>query len=211
MIKAILFDFDGVICNTEPKFFEFKLWKMNQMGFKVTREFLLEHVGESFRVMFPREFKVEDPDKYVKEYYDGVEQMNIRYDQLMYPELIDLLKYCKSHHIRCAVTSNSKQERLEAALKKMNIESYFEKVYSNEKLGVAKPDPLFYIRVIEDMGLKKEEAIVIEDSVHGIKAAKNAGLYTIAKKENYFHLDQSYADRQIDKLTEVITILEKQK
>ena len=62
MIKAVLFDFDGVICDTEPQFFEYKLKKMNEMGFPVTREFLLERIGESFRVMFPREFKVDDPE-----------------------------------------------------------------------------------------------------------------------------------------------------
>lgn len=209
MIKAVLFDFDGVICDTEPQFFEYKLKKMNEMGFPVTREFLLERIGESFRVMFPREFKVDDPEKYINEYYSGVEHSITNYNKLMFPEVIDLLDYCVSHHLICAITSNSKHERLEAAVKEMNIDKYFSNIYSNESLGVAKPNPLFYTKVLEDLHLLPEEAIVIEDSVHGIVAAKDANIYTIAKKENYFHIDQSYADTQIDKLTEVIDIIEK--
>ena len=68
MIKAILFDFDGVICDTEPVNFNYKLEKMHEMGFPVTKEFLLSRVGESFSVMFPREFPhVENPEKYVEE------------------------------------------------------------------------------------------------------------------------------------------------
>ena len=127
----------------------------------------------------------------------------------MFPELTDLLEYCTRKHLICAITSNSKHERLEAALKEMEIDKYFYRVYSNESLGVAKPNPLFYTKVLEDLHLSCEEAVVIEDSVHGIAAAKDAGIYTIAKKENYFHIDQSYADTQIDQLTEVIDIIEK--
>ena len=209
MIKAVLFDFDGVICDTEPQFFEYKLKKMNEMGFPVTREFLLKRIGESFRVMFPREFKVKDPEKYINEYYSGVGHSITDYKKLMFPELTDLLEYCTRKHLICAITSNSKHERLEAALKEMEIDKYFYRVYSNESLGVAKPNPLFYTKVLEDLHLSCEEAVVIEDSVHGIAAAKDDGIYTIAKKENYFHIDQSYADTQIDQLTEVIDIIEK--
>ena len=209
MIKAVLFDFDGVICNTEPKFFEYKLWKMNEMGFPVTREFLLERVGESFRIMFPREFKVENPEKYIHEYYSGMGDSINNYNELMFPELIDLLEYCDAHGILCAITSNSKHERLISAAKQMNIYSYFKHIYSNESLGVAKPDPLFYTKVLENLGIDSKEAIVIEDSTHGIAAAKKAGIFTIAKKESFFHLDQSYADAQIDKLTEAIDFIEK--
>lgn len=207
MIKAILFDFDGVICNTEPVFFEYKLNKMKELGFPVTKEFLLERVGESFRVMFPREFKVDNAKEIVERYYHDMESENIDYSSLMYPELLSLLDYCKDNHFICAITSNSKQQRLEKVTRELNIRDYFTKLYSNEVLGVAKPNPLFYTRVLEDLNLKPDEAIVIEDSTHGIHAAVHAGIYTIAIKENYFHLDQSLADIIVDQHSKIIPLI----
>ncbi|MGN1344446.1 MAG: HAD family hydrolase [Traorella sp.] len=207
MITTVLFDFDGVICDSEPVYFEYKLQKMKEMGFPVTKEFLLSRIGESFRVMFPREFHVENPDKYVDEYYRDSKKSDIDYRPLMFPELIDLLQYCQTQNIACYITSNSKQEHLERALKQLKINSYFKKIYTNEQLKIAKPNPLFYQRVIEDLNLAKEEVIVIEDSKHGIAAAKGADLFTIAKKESYFHIDQSQADMQVDLLSEVIDII----
>lgn len=210
MIKAILFDFDGVICDTEPLNFNYKLNKMNEMGFPVTKEFLLARIGESFKVMFPREFpEAEDPKKVVKEYYEGYEKAHMDYKSVLYPEVIDLLEYCKENNITCVIASNSAQKRLEDAVSEIGLTHYFEKLYTSQQLKISKPNPLFYTTVVEDMGLEKDEVIVIEDSVHGIEAAVNAGLYTIAKKEYFFNLDQSKAHIQIDKHTEVIELLKK--
>lgn len=210
MIKAVIFDFDGVICDTEPLNFNYKLNKMNEMGFPVTKEFLLQRVGESFKVMFPREFPhVENPKKYVKEYYEGYEKAHMDYKSVLYPEVISLLEYCKQNNLICVIASNSAQKRLEDAVEEIGLTNYFYKLYTSQQLKIAKPNPLFYTTVIEDLNLSKDEAIVIEDSVHGIEAAVNAGLYTIAKKEYFFNLDQSKANIQVDKHTEIIDILEK--
>lgn len=210
MIKAILFDFDGVICDTEPANFNYKQTKMKEMGFPVTKEFLLERVGESFNVMFPREFKVDDPQKYIDEYYNSYEKANFDYKELVYPEVKPLLEFCKENNILCVISSNSNHKRLEKAIHELEFDDYFYRFYTNEILKVSKPNPLFYTKVVEDLQFNKNEVIVIEDSVHGIDAAVNAGLFTIAKKEDFFHLDQSKANMQIDKHTEIIDYIKKQ-
>ena len=207
MITTIYFDFDGVVCDTEPTYFEYKLKKMHNMGFPVTKEFLLARIGESFRVMFPREFKVDNPEKYINEYYNSTGKKDIDFRPLMNKEIIDLLEYCKENNISCYITSNSIHEQLENSLKQIGILHYFKKIYSNELLKVAKPNPLFYTKIVDDLNISKDEVIVIEDSYHGISAAKDAGLYTIAKKESFFNIDQSKADIKIDLLTEVIDII----
>ena len=207
MITTIFFDFDGVICDTEPTYFSYKLKKMADMGFPVTKEFLLARIGESFRVMFPREFKVDNPEKYIQEYYNDSGKKDIDYKPLLNQEVIQLLEYCKENKISCYITSNSNHEHLEKTLKDLNIYHYFNKIYSNEILNVAKPNPLFYTKIVDDLNLNKDEIIVIEDSFHGISASIHAGLYTIAKKESFFNIDQSLADTKIDLLTEVIDII----
>lgn len=208
MIKAIFFDFDGVICDTEPVFYDFKKKKMAEMGFPVDDDFLMKRIGESFRVMFPREFKVEDPEKYIKEYYASDELNHLDYRPFMYPELIELLKYCKKHEILCAITSNSKQDRLEKVTVQLGIHDYFSALFSSDLLKVAKPNPQFYTAIATKLHLKQDEILVIEDSTHGIEAAVHAGLFTVAKKEYRFGMDQSLANRSIDLLTEVIPIIE---
>lgn len=207
MITTIFFDFDGVICDTEPTYFNYKLKKMADMGFPVSKDFLLARIGESFRVMFPREFKVDNPEKYIQEYYNDTGKKDIDYKPLFNQEVIQLLEYCKENHISCYITSNSHHEHLEKILKDLNIIHYFHKIYSNELLKVAKPNPLFYTKIVDDLNINKDEVIVIEDSYHGIKAAKDAELTTIAKTESFFGIDQSLADLKIDLLTEVIELL----
>lgn len=207
MLKAVFFDFDGVICNTEPSFFEFKLQEMAKLGFPVTREFLLKHVGESFRVMFPREFKVDNALEIIHKYYSDMENENINYASLMYPELLDLLKFCKENNLICAITSNSKQSRLEKVTVELNIREYFDELYSNERLGVSKPNPLFYTNVCKQLNIQPEEALVIEDSTPGIHAAVHANIKTVAIAENYFNLDQSEAHYIVNQHSEVIDII----
>ncbi len=207
MIKTIFFDFDGVIVNSEPTYFEYKVKKLQEMGFPVTREYLLTRIGESVRIILPKLFNVENPEKYIEDYYNDPRKKYIDYRPLMYPELIEVLDYCKENGIKCYITSNSKVEHLKNTCEQLDILHYFDGLYSIETFGVAKPDPLFYTRIVEDLNLNKEEILVIEDSEHGISAAKNAGLYTIAKKEDYFNIDQSYADTIIDLLTEVLDII----
>ena len=132
---------------------------------------------------------------------------DIDFRPLINKEIIDLLEYCKENNISCYITSNSIHEQLENSLKQIGILHYFKKIYSNELLKVAKPNPLFYTKIVDDLNISKDEVIVIEDSYHGISAAKDAGLYTIAKKESFFNIDQSKADIKIDLLTEVINII----
>lgn len=209
MIKAICFDFDGVICDTEPATFNYKLRKMAEMGFPVSKEFLLARVGLSFREMFKREFSVENPQQYIDEYYNGNEKRNIDYKSIMYPEVPLLLEYCKQNNIRCVVTSNSNHERLVRAIQDLELSDYFENIYSNEHMKISKPDPLFYTTVVEDLKLNKDEVMVIEDSYTGIQASHNANLFTVAIKENFFNIDQSNADVIVEKHSQIIEILKK--
>lgn len=207
MIKAILFDFDGVICDTEPIYFEFKLDKMQRMGLHVSREWLMKFVGENFKTMILREYESDNKEAIIQEYFEEFDKLYIDYQKALYPKVFEFVAYCQNKGIKCYICSNANRIKMESAISQLNLNARFDHIYTSYQLGVSKPNPEFYTKILNDLNLTNEEVIVIEDSTKGIKAAKEANIFTVAKKEYYFNIDQSHADYHIDDFDEIFRLL----
>lgn len=209
MIKALIFDYDGVICRTEEYFQQRKIEYINSLGYSVTMEDMFPYIGESFSTVFVRMFPEEkNADEIINYYYENLATCLPPYEEIFNKEIFEVLEYCKRKGIKVAIASNSKHYRLVGECENLHLLKYIDKLFSSELAGVAKPNPAFYELALKRLNVNSNEAIVIEDSKNGIMAAKKANIYTLAKKENVFHIDQSLADGQIDLLTEVIDVIE---
>lgn len=209
MIKALIFDYDGVICRTEEYFQQRKVEYINSLGYSITQEDLYPYIGESFSTVFVRMFpEHENADEVIRYYYENLATCLPPYEEIFNKEIFEVLEYCQRKEIKVAVASNSKHYRLVQECENLHLLKYMDKCISSELAKVAKPDPAFYELTLKRLNVSSNEAIVIEDSKNGILAAKKANIYTLAKKENVFHIDQSLADKQIDLLTEVIDVIE---
>lgn len=207
MIKAILFDFDGVICDTEPIYFEFKLDKMKRMGLDVSREWLMNYVGINFKTMIIQDYEADNKDEIIDIYFKEFDEFVVDYKQALYPDVLDFISNCRKQGIQCYICSNANKLKMESAISQLDLYEHFDDIYTSYNLKVSKPDPRFYQVILEDLNLKNDEVVVIEDSTKGIEAAKNAGIYTIAKKEYNFKMDQSYADARFDTYDELKQLL----
>lgn len=210
MIKALIFDFDGVICDTEFYYAQRKVAFCAKLGLELTVDQIKPYVGQSFTVVFPLLFPdYPNPEKVIEKYYEDFMYHVPDYDVIFNSELYVVLEYCKNKNIKVAIASNSKHTRLVRECVNLKLLPYLSKLVSSEALEISKPDPMFYTKTLEFLNVEASQAMIVEDSVHGIHAAKGAGVFTIAKRESHFNVDQSQADVIVDRLDEIINIIEK--
>lgn len=212
--KAVLFDFDGLMFETE------KLWKEynNQANIVFNVDFTEEHrnkiVGkheQEIRKVIKELF----PDLDVDAYREWLRE-KVFYHQWNLPVapkkgLVELLKFIKQKNLRAAIVSGSETHVIENMLKKNNISSsYFQAMVTGNMQITPKPSPDVYLLACKNLGVKPEEAIVLEDSYNGIKAGKSAGCLSIMIPDTFPVNDEmrDTADLILNDLNEVIDFLQ---
>lgn len=183
MTKAIIFDMDGVIIDSEP------LWKkaiiqiMNNYGYNFDIEMCNRTKGmrvDEVTLFWKEELNAPFDSKIVAE--EIVEEVIrlISLDGKEMDGLEDLLKRAKSENIRIALASSSSLTIIETVLTRLNISSYFEVVQSAEKEQYGKPHPAVFITAANNLGVSPNNCIVIEDSLNGVIAGKAAKMKVVA-------------------------------
>ena len=121
---------------------------------------------------------------------------------MLVPHVRFILSHLKKNNIKIAIASSSPYNIIYKMLSINDIDSYFDVIVSGNDVQAKKPSPDIYFETLKRLELPSNDCIVIEDSLVGIQAAINAGLYVIAVKENRFLVDQSQADCIVNDLIE---------
>ena len=208
MIKAVIFDFDGVVVDSETQYvlrlIKFAKTKNVDLSFDVAKKVVgtskidnMKLMGEIFNC---------DGSTIRKEYdiFKNKMENAIDYKAIINLDCLELLKYLKHNNYLTALATSTTREMLNIKLKAVNIQSMFDIVVAGDDVRNFKPAPDIYYRAMNLLGIESDSCIAIEDSPSGIKAAKGAGIYTIAKKNININLDQSKADLVLCDLREVI-------
>jgi len=186
MIKAVLFDFDGVVVDSEPVHYETFREFVEPLGIRVdTDRWYREFAGTGSKNIFTvllGEAGIKDG----KTIDDYVEKRKKVYGKLVRKGLVkkkggieNFLKKLKKMKIRTAVVSGGHPENIEAALKVIGLKKYFDIVIGSGNYKRRKPYPDAFITGAKKLGVKPDECIVIEDSLSGFKAAKKAKMKTV--------------------------------
>lgn len=210
MVRALILDFDGVICQTET----FKLGQMEAcfkgLGLEVDRRELYRMAGG---VATEKEAFLDRMFGDQKRYWEVREQV-LRFrpswpscELLRTPGIVETLEAVKAKGILLAVASNSSMERLRSVLEACNILPYFDLIAPAFDLGRRKPDPYVYLYTMDKLGVKARECIIVEDSTLGIRAGKAAGARVIALRDRDGAIDQRMADVIITRIEEVLDYL----
>lgn len=215
MIKAVIFDMDGVLIDSEPVYLKWMKQFLDYKGISVPQEELLLLVGSSGKTLketmekWWKKYKNEDVsgEILVKESDMFDEQFKLHYMDIRNPGAKEIFEILKKRYIKIAVASSSSLSNIKQVLKETELSGYVDVIVSGEMFEESKPSPEIYHYTVSQLGFLKEECIAVEDSLYGILSAKNAGLKVIAKEENRFGFDQSLADYCIDNLTEVQNII----
>ncbi|WP_373778317.1 HAD family hydrolase [Glaesserella sp.] len=217
MLKLIVFDMDGVIVDSEYQGFSFLkqfIESLKTHDDDITHEQYSAIIGCSYDDLYQAIKSLSQSEltltqigeKLLQEYNSSVGEYN--YLTIFRKDIIDIIQFAKQQGIKLAVASSSEQTHIEKVLGLCDIHQHFDLILSGRKFPKSKPDPAIYQAVLTYFGIKGYEAVAIEDSSHGIRAAKAAGLTVIAYEETRMAIDQSQADYKGKTMLEILNIIQ---
>ncbi|MCJ8008323.1 HAD family hydrolase [Lederbergia wuyishanensis] len=210
MIKAVIFDFDGTIIDTETPWFEiYQTVLKDDYHFDLTLEEFVKIVGTTNDTLFDKiDQTLKEPmDRLLFKERTHEHYLKIKDDLPLRDGFLETLQRIQENGIKLAIASSSHREWIVGFLEKYNLTEYFPIICSAEDVEEVKPNPALYIKAIEALGIEPDEAVAVEDSVNGSLAAIRAGINCLiipndVTKSLTFHenakLIQSYAEFDCD-------------
>jgi beta-phosphoglucomutase len=181
MIRAVLFDFDGVVVQSEPLHKRTFLELLAPYGVSVTEQrWYKEFAGTGSRHIFEvlvREFNLGlDVDLLVAK-RKAVYEARVRAGELsITPGAREFVSKQKARGLRVAVVSGSHRTNIQAAFDTLGLTGLFDIVISGDDIPERKPDPGPFLRAAKMLGIAPRDCLVIEDSYSGCESAKRAGM-----------------------------------
>lgn len=181
MLKAIIFDVDGVLVDSMR--FQADAWvkTFKEVGINITREDIYELEGSNNKRLIKSIFEKagKEPEPWHLEQLPEKKRETLEFDRIKpYEGILDCLKVLK-RHFKLALVSGSHNDTVNKIVDKY-FSNYFDVIITGSDLERGKPDPDPYLKALEKLDLTKNECIVIENAPLGITAAKRAGLYCVA-------------------------------
>lgn len=183
MIKAVVFDMDGLMFDTERLTIEawdyagekIGIGKMGHMVYK-TLGMNVESARKIFRDEYVDEISEEDLRKHAKEFFQDYFEKN---GVPMKPGLMELLSYLKENNYKIAVATSSNKEVVLSHFERAKMAEYFDVIVCGDMIENSKPAPDIYLKASELLGISPSECLALEDSPNGIKSAFAANLVPI--------------------------------
>lgn len=183
LIEALIFDFDGLIIDTETP--EFVSWQevFQSYGVELERRIWEGFIGRGFGSFDVYQHLSNLSGQPIDR--DVVRsRMRFRYLERIegnpvLPGVEDYILTAKDMGLKLAIASSSRGGWASSHLEQRGLLSHFEFVLSGDDVTNVKPDPELYIKASRRLGVRPENALAIEDSANGLKAAKAAGLYCV--------------------------------
>ena len=207
-MKAVIFDMDGVIIDSEPIHFEVDMQTMRDLGFDISSKELEKYVGTTNEHMFTdlkSKYNIKQSIEEIINYKVELTKRKVIQSDLEPIEGIkELLVHLKNKNIPTAIASSSPRSFIDVVVSKFNLQDYFNFIVSGEEVNNGKPDPDVYIEAAKKLGFPPEDCIVVEDSRNGVLAAKAAGMKCIGFQNiNSGNQDLSKADIIVKSITEI--------
>jgi len=179
MIKALIFDMDGLLVDTEKLYNRFWRESAKDFGYDMSYEDALSirsmtavYATKKMQKRFGKEF----PYDKIKEHRRVLMQTFVEKEGVEIKEGAKaLLEYAKKNAYKIALATASPKRRAERYLKGLEIYSYFDVIVCGTDVAIGKPEPDIYLMAVAKLGLKAEDCIALEDSPNGIIAAHRAG------------------------------------
>jgi HAD superfamily hydrolase (TIGR01509 family) len=207
VIRAIVFDFDGLILDTEEPVYRSWLEVYQAHGEELPFERWVQIVGSTTIGFHPQHHLEERLGRPLpKEVLDRRvgRRTEMILAQKLLPGVVERLEEARAAGMKLGVASSSTSDWVRGHLIRLGILERFDCMRCRDDVAHAKPEPDLYVAVLECLGLSASEAIAIEDSPNGVTAAKRAGMRCVAIPNSITaRLDLSHADLVLASLADV--------
>ena len=207
MLKAIIFDMDGVLIDSIGPIWESFSRVLKDEGVNFSDDYIKRNLARSLRdnlQAWKTEFGIKDYDLMEFSKKAGEIQFELMKKEKVNSELLTLLQESKRNNVVCAVATSSLRWRAEKILDLLDIKSFFQALVTADDIKNHKPAPDVFLEAANKLNIKPEECVVIEDAGNGIDAAKNANMKTIGLITKYHSADElKHADLVIRDFSEL--------
>jgi HAD superfamily hydrolase (TIGR01509 family) len=210
MLKAVLFDLDGTLVDTEKHGIEIAYSVLEKRGLKLDENEKQLFIGirdSDFYTIIGKRYGL--PEKTINELIAEHAHIYDRYLQAgasLFTGARELLRFCKETKLKTAIVSGSTKKEIVTILNQHELADFIDHIVSAEDVSEGKPDPAGYNQVLAILGLEPRDAIGIEDSIAGITSLKTAGIFSIGIEQSNQNL--ALADMQSKSLSHIQTIIQ---
>lgn len=199
MIKAIIFDMDGLMIDSERVTFECYQERLKDMNLTMGEEFYKTLLGKPIKGIYQRFYDVYGNDFPIENVIQDVHQlMAERFETEGVPVkkgLVELLHYLKDNNYKTIVATSSNRDRVDKILAQAKITEFFDDSICGDEVTKGKPNPEVFLKSCQKLGVNVDEAIVLEDSEAGIQASYDANIKVICIP------DMKYPEKQYEEKT----------
>lgn len=183
MLKAVLFDMDGVIVDSEPQHARAAIQALQKYNVDISIDYAYQFIGTTTYHMCQK--MVEDfsinatPEELLHANEECKDYLTQAEGYEAIPYIVDLMKDLHEHGIKMIIASSSSGPSIKDVMRFLQIEDIFDGYISGTTVAHPKPAPDIFLAAAKQLGVEPSECIVIEDSYNGVTAATAAGIVSI--------------------------------
>lgn len=208
MLKAVIFDLDGVIIDSEPLHTKAVVQALRQYNVELTQDYCNQFIGttvvhmmETIRNDYSLQASVEE---LIRADQTARQQLLQSETYPVVPNIRGFIADLYEHGVQLAVASSSTQEEIEAVIHRLSLEPFFSVLLSGTKVAHPKPAPDIFLEAARRLSVEPSECVVVEDSFLGVTAAKAAGMTRIGfLNPNSGNQDLSHVDFVVESFEEI--------
>ena len=212
MIKAVIFDMDGVLIDSEPANLQLIFDFFALSGKHADETYLQSLVGRSFKDTWPLTLaawgEAITPSEYQSRFGEYRQAHPLDYPSLLFDGVKELLAWLKEAGYVLAVASSTQLDVVKKVMVDCGIMNYFDAIISGADCKHSKPDPEIYLRAADILHIPVAQCVAIEDSAAGMESAHRAGMKVIAKIDDRYGANADMADAKVHEMLEIKTIVQ---
>ena len=211
MIKAVIFDLDGVIADSEPLSGRATDMVLGKYGIRLTPDEKLRAFGRRSPDIFSDALRARRMDGDIRRMVSEKDEILISLISRGLRKIcnsVEAVEQLRRKGLLVALATSSHREKMEMELKQLGIEEMFPVKVNGDEVSRGKPDPEIFLKAAQRLGVKPPECAVVEDSTFGVMAAKAAGMLAIGfDSPNSPGQDLSPADHVLSDLSGLLGLL----
>lgn len=215
-VSAVIFDMDGLMLDTEKVYYRINAQTAKELGFNdFTPEFYEQFIGSGNDLYRKGIYEQFNDDQLATDFLELADQrleyalLNEPIDKK--PGLIHLLEYLQEEDIPAVVASSTNRQLVDGILAHTDLRPYFKAVVGGDEVPTTKPEPDIFLKATEYIEFSREEILVLEDSLNGVRAAEKAGMRVVMVPDIIEPDEEAHAKALavLDDLFEVTALIQK--